>query len=106
MTNRLRLADIVNDPLSFKYSDALYMAPGAAFEPGSFALVHDVDDVEGDTDLPLAALDLGYDYVLGMQAVQSIVENATRQRSNATTDDLLDALSYYYDNDSFIDLSD
>lgn len=102
MTLTYTLADVVNDPFVFKYSDALYMAPNAPFDLDIPVLVHDINDVDGDADLPKIALDLGYDYVLTMQTIQSIVANARAQNPNATPDDLIDALSYYYDNDAFI----
>ena len=100
---RASLGEVLRDPDRFPWNDALYAAAASAFAEDLPVLVHDPDDVDDDvSDLPSEAAALGYEYVLGMQTVQSIVRNARQQRPEASTTDLLDALDFYYSNDAFI----
>lgn len=65
-------------------------------------LIWDMDDVKSDSDIPAEARALGFDYVLSMQTVQSIISNALQQRPGASLEQLLDALDFYYRNDAFV----
>ncbi|WP_110589277.1 DUF7716 domain-containing protein [Microbacterium suaedae] len=86
------------------WTHALYAPAGRRLDDGELpVLVWDVDDVADDaTDLPAEASALGYEYVLGVDDVQSIVANARAQRPEATTADLLLALQHYLGRDAFI----
>lgn len=100
---RTTLGRLLNRPEEHPWNHALYAPPEAAFDETLPVLIWDVDDIaEDDAELPAEALALGYDYVLNMQTVQSIVANARQQRPEADTKDLLDALAYYYENDAFM----
>ncbi|WP_147375511.1 DUF7716 domain-containing protein [Jiangella rhizosphaerae] len=85
-----------------RWDHALYAPGGRPYSEETPVLVWDVDDVSDDTDLPAEAIALGYDYVLGIQDVQGIVQNARQQRPDTTSADLLAAFHFYLDNDAFI----
>ena len=99
---RTILGDVLQHPEAFVWSDALYAPPGADLSPSLPVLVWDVDDVDEDTDLPAEAVTSGYDYVLSIQDVQSVVANARDQRPGATLDDLTVALKHYVGTDAFV----
>lgn len=100
---RTTLGRVLQRPEEHPWNHALYATPDATFDDTLPVLIWDVDDIaEDDSDLPAEALALGYDYVLDLQTLQSIVANARQQRPEATAEDLLGALVFYYDNDAFI----
>lgn len=100
------LEDVLLDPTRFRFGDALYMDRSREFSLDSECLVWDVDDViDDDIDLPEPAVKRGFDYVLDLQAVLSIVENIRAQRPAASTELLLDAFLFYWRHDAFIDVS-
>ncbi|MBC8061296.1 MAG: hypothetical protein H7Y18_11595 [Clostridiaceae bacterium] len=47
-------------------------------------------------------MDNNMKYVLSMQDIQSIVDNANQQHVDCTENELYQAFLYYYDNDAFI----
>lgn len=96
------LGDVLRYPEAFMWSDALYALPGAVLTAALPVLVWDVDDVDDDTDLPVEATSLGYDYVLSIQDVQAIIANTRDQRPTATIDDLLVGVKHYIDTDAFV----
>lgn len=96
------LGEVLRDPERFPWDYALYAHPDRAFDLAMPVLIWDVDDVEEDSDIPAEATALGFDYVLGMQTVQGIVSNALQQRPEASIDQLLEALDFYYRNDAFV----
>lgn len=63
-------------------------------------------DEEDEEDEPHPEADTaGLEYVIGVDAVQDIVENARDQVASVTTEQLLVAFLYYYDHDAFVELS-
>lgn len=53
-------------------------------------------------ELPKVVIELGLSDTLGIQDIQSIVENAKLQKPNASVGDLLSAFVFYMENDAFI----
>ena len=96
------LGEVLRNPERFPWNYALYAAPDLPFELNLPVLIWDVDDVDENTDLPAEAKSLGMVYVLGMQTIQGIVSNAKEQRPEASIERLLDALDFYYRNDTFV----
>lgn len=101
---RMLLGEVLRTAEDLPWTHALYAPAGPLqLDESTPVLVWDVDDVADDaTDLPAEAIALGYDYVLAIDDVQSIVANARSQRVNPTTADLLLALRHYLDRDAFI----
>ncbi len=62
---------------------------------------NDVDDPDLDAD-PEFALRNGLRYVLTVADVQDIVLNTLQQKMNASINDLIHALTHYYDHDAYI----
>jgi hypothetical protein len=62
-------------------------------------------DPDGEPDwLPPLALERGFEYALGTDAVSQVVSNALEQKPDASLETLLKAFLFYYDNDAFIEL--
>ncbi|WP_232816421.1 DUF7716 domain-containing protein [Paracoccus zhejiangensis] len=99
------ISDVLANPEGFLWSDALYAEPVKLLSAGTPCLVHDPNDVEdNDTDLPKAAIDTGFRYVLAMQTLQSIVENLQLQGRAGSPEERLQALNFYLENDAFISI--
>ncbi|GHD03993.1 DUF7716 domain-containing protein [Zhihengliuella salsuginis] len=98
------LGEVLKTAEKLPWTHALYApAQRRGFDESTPVLVWDVDDVVDDaTDLPAEAIALGYDYVLSVDDVQSIVANARAQRANPATADLLLAFRHYLARDAFI----
>ncbi|UFU07464.1 DUF7716 domain-containing protein [Ruania halotolerans] len=101
---KMLLGEVLWTAGDLPWTHALYAPADRRFDDESLpVLVWDVDDVADDaTDLPSEASALGYEYVLGIDDVQSIVANARAQRPGATTADLLLAFQHYLARDAFI----
>ncbi|WP_395682080.1 hypothetical protein [Dokdonella sp.] len=100
----LALKDAVVHASDFPWNYSLYLPKDQPWNLTTPCLVRDPD--AEDAELSDAANDLGFDYVLNMQQVQSIVRNAQKQLVRITDEDLLRALLYYYDNDAYITFRD
>lgn len=83
------------------WSDFIYRPPGS-LTLASPCLVHDPDDVAPGNELPDEARRLGYVEAVGIDDLRSIRNNARMQGRTPTEDELLEAFSYYLDNDAFI----
>ena len=105
MTTDLKLQDILSSPETLHWAHGLYMPRDSEWDLETPCLVWDVDDCEADSDEPKEAVDRGFKYVLGIQAVQGIVQNARTQLPRASSTDLLNAFIYYFEHDAFIDFS-
>ncbi|MEH7355521.1 hypothetical protein V7150_18460 [Neobacillus drentensis] len=62
----------------------------------------DEDELEGDGDTPIFAIDNNLIFVLDIATIQDIVNNAKQQRPQCSALDLFQAFMYYYNNDAFI----
>ncbi len=80
---------------------ALFLPPEKPWSLDSRCMTLDADDCDEDEVYPEAAA-RGLSYVIGIQDVQSIVENARQQKPEAEADDLFQAFTYYLNNDAFI----
>ncbi|RZU60956.1 DUF7716 domain-containing protein [Zhihengliuella halotolerans] len=98
------LGEVLRTAEDLPWTHALYAPAGRwQLDESTPVLVWDVDDVvDGAADLPAEAVALGYDYVLAIDDVQSIVANARAQRVNPTTAELLLAFRHYLACDAFI----
>lgn len=97
------LSNIESQPWDF----ALYMPHGVPWRKNTPCAVLNPDDANDESapDRPVFALDNELHYALGIELLQSIIENATAQRPQATASEWVDAFIYYYDNDAYIDWS-
>jgi hypothetical protein len=90
------LQEVLANSCSFSWRDALYVFPGKPWSLQTNCIIHDVDDVEDDkSDLPNVVIEHGFEYVCGMQAVQSIVDNAKMQITAPSEEDYLAAFLFY-----------
>ncbi|MBN3729659.1 hypothetical protein [Burkholderia sp. Tr-20390] len=106
MTNKLlALREVLLGIDQFPWNFALFMPHGVDWNESTQCAVLNPDDFENepDPDRPRFAVENGLYYALGMQVIESIVENARDQRRAATISDLVDAFVYYCDNDAYID---
>jgi hypothetical protein len=104
--NLITLREVLLKSESFPWGDALYMPPLKPWSLETPCIVHDVDDVEDDErDLPNVVIEHGFEYVLGMQLIQSIVSNLRLQTLNPSESDYLAAFTFYVENDSYMVVS-
>ncbi|MFP1762735.1 hypothetical protein [Lonsdalea quercina] len=101
------LREVLRDAGNIDWSLALYLPTDvSSWSLDSLAMIEDPDDVDSD-DLdedPDVVKDAGYRYVMGIQSVQGIVNNANLQKNNVLDEDLFKAFIYYFENDAFIKL--
>ncbi|WP_257819108.1 DUF7716 domain-containing protein [Burkholderia glumae] len=99
------LGDVLRNVSEFPWNHALYMPHGVDWTASTACAVLDPDDFENEAnpERPKFAIEHSLHYALGIQVVQSIVENARLQRPDATVPDLVEAFIFYYDNDAYID---
>ena len=87
---------------SFSWDCGLYVARPPSEWSKDMAVVvltsEEMDDLDEDV---LRVDNLAFKYGLEISSVQDVVRNALAQKSNASLDDLVQALSFYYGNDSF-----
>lgn len=100
------LISVLKNPGKYPWNYALYL-PKESWTPNTSAMVLDPDDIdnpEDPDDDPRAAKDAGFEYVLMMQDVDSISQNARLQKSSISEKDLFKAFTHYIKNDAFITL--
>lgn len=104
MNDNVTLIDVLKNPDQFDWRYALYL-PTENWSLTTRALVLDPDDVdnpEDPDDDPILAKQAGFKYVLMMQDVDSILQNALAQNPSLPDDELLLAFNYFMNNDAFI----
>jgi negative regulator of genetic competence, sporulation and motility len=107
MSKIFKLSDVLVNSEKFEWSDALFMSRVEEWTLNSSCAVLDPDDIEDDADEePKFAQDNNLKYILSIQDIQSIVDNAKQQKTCCTENDLFEAFLYYFDNDAFIEFGD
>lgn len=102
-TELMKLKYVLTNIDTFQWTFSLYSDRSSPFSLETDCLVYDPNDVESDEDeLPKVVIELGLSDTLGIQDIQSIVENAKLQKPNASVGDLLSAFVFYMENDAFI----
>lgn len=95
------LRDVLRTPKSFDINLAIFANRGS-LSLDSQCLLLDPDDVADVDDVPDEARAVGYDYVLSMDDVDSIISNLVAQ-VRAPADELrFEALRFYLTRDAFI----
>ncbi|MCH2077020.1 MAG: hypothetical protein MK180_09070 [Rhodobacteraceae bacterium] len=104
MTETLRtIVEVLSEPNSFRWSDALYADPDNLADLNSPCLVLDPDSVDTDEDEePAEAKARGFSYILAIQDIQSIHANLTAQVGTVQLDQLLEAFRHYFERDAFM----
>ena len=94
----MTITDVFLQLDQLQWSDCIYLPQG---QPtlATPCIVHDPDDVDPGKDVPDEAESLGYVEGLGLRSVR---DNARLQGRGPTADELLQALTYYLQNDAFI----
>ena len=104
MNEMLRLVYVLEHINGFHWSDALFLPEDEVWDLNTKCMVLDPDDVEDDEeDAPQIAKEKGLIYTLSIQNVQMIYENVHEQKRDCSSDDLIKAFLYYYDNDAYIE---
>ena len=98
----LTLGEVLLRSERLPWTHALYARRGALQHAELPVLVHDIDDVDDETDLPVEAADRGWDYLLSVPEARAIVSNARAQCPDASLDDLLVAFRHYFERDAFV----
>ncbi|GKW22344.1 hypothetical protein ACI51Z_16310 [Pectobacterium carotovorum] len=101
------LREILRGAESIDWRLALYLPKDvSSWSLDSLVMVEDPDDVDSDDpdEDPEVVKDAGYRYVMGIQSIQGIVNNANLQNNNVLDEDFFKAFIYYFENDAFIKL--
>lgn len=101
------LREVLRDAGNIDWRLALYLPKDvSSWSLDSVVMVEDPDDVDSDypDEDPDVVKDAGYRYVMGIQSIQGIVNNANLQKNNALDEDFFKAFIYYFENDAFIKL--
>jgi len=102
----LTLETLLSQLGSFSWYLDMYKALDQPLSPSMSVLIID-DELEEERDQqdePLHPQTQGYQYFLSIADLQSIKANLVQQRPNATLHDLIHAVSYYYQNDAYINV--
>lgn len=102
----LTLESLLSQLGSFSWHLDMYKALEQPLSPTMSVLIID-DELEEERDKqnePLFPQTQGYQYVLSIADLQSIKANLVQQLPNATLHDLIQAVSYYYQNDAYINV--
>ncbi|KUI96673.1 MULTISPECIES: DUF7716 domain-containing protein [Vibrio] len=102
-----KLRDVLSNSENIDWRLALYLPKDvSSWSLDTLVIIEDPDDVDSDDEDedPIAVKDAGYRYVLGIQTIQSIVNNLKMQKNNIRDGDLFKAFIYYFENDAFIKL--
>ena len=102
----LTLETLLSQLGSFSWHLDMYKALDQPLSPTMSVLIID-DELEEERDQkdePLYPQTQGYQYVLSIADLQSIKANLVQQRPNASLHDLIHAVSYYYQNDAYMNL--
>ncbi|ABI38876.1 conserved hypothetical protein [Shewanella sp. MR-4] len=102
----LTLETLLSQLSSFSWHLDVYKALDQPLSPTMSVLIID-DELEEERDQqdePLYPQTQSYQYVLSIADLQSIKANLVQQLPNATLHDLIHAVSYYYQNDAYINV--
>ena len=97
----MTINDVFQQLDQLQWSDCIYLPPGHP-TLATPCIVHDPDDVDPGKDVPDIAESLGYAEGLGIDDLRSVRDNAKLQGRGPTTDELLQAFTYYLQHDAFI----
>ena len=97
------LGEVLAAPDSFSPALRLYMSFAAPWTLTSECVLSDEGDAEPP---PSLAAERGMEYVIGLDAVQDAVVNATTQKPELTDSERFEAFAHYYDNDAFMVFAD
>jgi hypothetical protein len=95
------LREVLSDPKAFDINLALF-ADRQSLRLESDCLLLDPDDVDDVDDVPDEARAAGYDYILSLNDVDSIIDNLLAQTRDPSDDLRLEALRFYLARDAFI----
>lgn len=101
------LREVLRDAGNIDWRLALYLPKDvSSWSLDSLVMVEDPDDVDSDDpdEDPEVVKDAGYRYVMGIQSIQGIVNNANLQNNNVLDEGFFKAFIYYFENDAFIKL--
>lgn len=102
----LTLETLLSQLDSFSWHLDVYKTLEQTLNPTMTMLIID-DELEEERDQhdePLYPKIQGYQYFLSIADLQSIKANLGQQRPNASLHDVIHAISYYYQNDAYINV--
>lgn len=102
----LTLETLLSQLGSFSWHLDVYKTLDQPLNPTMTMLIID-DELEEERDQqdePLFPQTQGYQYVLSIADLQSIKANLVQQLPNATLHDVIYAISYYYQNNAYMNL--
>ena len=91
------LRTILDNIQSYPWDATLYLKGQHRWTPETFGVVLSPDRNPAEED--------EFQHALSLQQVQDVIENAKNQKPDVDTEQLVEALNYYFRNDAFINLS-
>ena len=104
MEKMVELKDVLVNAQNYSWDDSLFLSEDRNWTLDSKCAVLNMDDLEDDEEVPKFATDNKLMYVLGIQDIQDIVNNAREQKAQIQDIELFEAFMYYFKNDAFITL--
>ncbi|AFI89097.1 hypothetical protein F6Q07_06285 [Pectobacterium parmentieri] len=101
------LREVLKDAENIDWHLALYLPKEvSAWNLDSLVMIEDPDDVDSDDpdEDPDVVKNAGYRYVMGIQSIQGIVNNAKLQLNNISDESLFTCFIFYFERDAFIEL--
>lgn len=101
------LREVLRNVENIDWRLALYLSRDvSAWDLNSLVMIEDPDDIDSDDldDDPEVVKNAGFRYVMGIQSLKGIVNNAKLQRNIVSDEDLFKAFIFYFENDAFINL--
>ncbi|MDH1315813.1 hypothetical protein N5C36_17190 [Shewanella xiamenensis] len=102
----LTLETLLSQLGSFSWHLDVYKVLEKPLNPTMTMLIIDdeLEEERDEQDEPLYPQTQGYQYVLSIADLQSIKANLVQQLPHATLHDIIHAVSYYYQNDAYMNL--
>ncbi|AOR64124.1 hypothetical protein KU73_12170 [Pectobacterium wasabiae] len=101
------LRAVLKDAENIDWHLALYLPKDVpAWSLDSLVMIEDPDDVDSDDpdEDPDVVKNAGYRYVMGIQSIQGIVNNAKCQLNDISDTSLFTCFIFYFEHDAFIEL--
>jgi len=101
------LGEVLRNAGELPWDHHLYVPKAEQLKNGSSVIIlNDDEELErSDNDEPIYTEMKNMMYLLGLSAVQDVVENLQKQTNSPSIEELFEALEYYIENNAFIKIT-
>lgn len=105
MRLELTLKQALNSLDQFSWDHDLYVKDKNLIDQNVLILDDEVEIDRDENDEPSYAINNGFHYFLSICSLQDVAENLKSQKEMFTYEDLVSAIEFYYQNNSFIKIN-